>query len=325
MSRTLKIFAFVISGLMIVLIAALAYISLVLPRVDAAPDMTVEINDEQVARGKYLATHVMQCVDCHSVRDFSLYSGPPTPGTELAGGERFDHSMGLPGVFYSPNITPAGIGDWTDGEIFRLITTGVKKDGNPIFPIMPYELFSKMDEEDIKAVIAYLRSVPPVKTNHPKSKPDFPVNLIMRTFPRQVSFEKRPDISDQIEYGRYMVNAGACAECHTKFEDGKFTGEFLAGGREFPFPDGSILRSVNLTPDETGLKNWSKEMFIKKFKNYADVNYINPTIQPGEFQTIMPWMMYSGLTEEDLSAMYDYLMTLPPINNPIERFTVATK
>ncbi|MBT0811030.1 c-type cytochrome [Litoribacter ruber] len=323
MNKILKIFAFVISGLFVILIAVVAYISIALPRVDAAPELTVDLNAEQVEKGRYLATHVMMCVDCHSQRDFSIFAAPPHPGTELAGGEIFDQTLGLPGVFISPNITPAGIGDWTDGELFRLITTGVKKDGNPIFPIMPYHNFGKMDEEDIKAVIAYIRSVPPIETNHPKSKADFPMNLIMRTIPKNAAFEKKPQPDDVIEYGRYMVNAAACNECHTDFRDGKFVGEYLAGGREMMFPDGAVVRSANLTPDETGLKSWTKEDFIQKFKSFSSTTVTLAKVQPGEFQTIMPWLMYADMTEEDLGAIYTYLQSLKPVKNKVERYTPA--
>ncbi|WP_143962379.1 c-type cytochrome [Litoribacter populi] len=323
MKKIFRIFAFVISGLLIILIAVVAYISIALPRVDAAPDLAVDLNAEQVEKGRYLATHVMMCVDCHSQRDFSIFSAPPIQGTELAGGEVFDHAIGLPGVFISPNITPAGISDWTDGELFRLITTGVKKDGDPIFPIMPYHNFGRMDEDDIKAVIAYIRSVPPVETNHPKSKADFPMNLIMRTMPKRPAFEKKPQPDDVLEYGRYMVNAAACNECHTDFRDGKFVGEFLAGGREMQFPDGATVRSANLTPHETGLKNWTQEEFIQKFKSYSAPSVTLAKVSPGEFQTIMPWSMYAEMSEEDLGAIYTYLQSLPPVENKVERFTPA--
>lgn len=95
--------------------------------------------------------------------------------------------MGFPGVFISSNITPAGIGDWTDGELFRLITTGVKRDGTPIFPVMPYMNYGKMDEEDIKSVIAYIRTLEPVQTNHPVSKADFPFSMTFGQFPKKLS------------------------------------------------------------------------------------------------------------------------------------------
>ena len=124
--------------ILIAIVAFLGYLSFLLPNVGSAPDMQVEITPERVARGEYLANHVMLCMDCHARRDFSIYAGPPIPGTEGAGGEAFDQTMGFPGAFYSRNITPAGVGDWTDGELFRAITTGVSRDGSALFPVMPY-------------------------------------------------------------------------------------------------------------------------------------------------------------------------------------------
>jgi mono/diheme cytochrome c family protein len=280
----------------------------------------VESSPEKIARGKYFANHVMLCIDCHSQRDFSLFSAPPFPGTEAAGGERFDQSMGFPGVFISPNITPAGIGDYTDGELFRLITTGVKKDGNPIFPVMPYPSYGKIDAEDIEAVIAYIRSLEPKETENERSKPDFPINLIMRTMPEEASLTKRPPESDAIAYGKYMVTASACADCHTQFENGSFTGQPLAGGRSFEFPDGSILTTPNLTPHETGLKNWSKAQFIERFKWYENTANINK-LKPGEMQTIMPWAMYAGMKTKDLAAIFDYLQSLEPVDNAVTKFS----
>jgi len=319
MKKILKIFAYLATFLLVIVIGAVGYISFALPNVGPAPtELKVEITPEKVAHGKYLAYHVMMCVDCHSVRDFSLFSAPPVPGTETTGGERFDQTMGFPGVFISPNITPYGIGDWTDGEIFRLITTGVRKDGSPIFPVMPYHSYGKIDADDIEAVIAYLRSLDPVETAHPKSKADFPFNLILRTMPTEANLTKKPDPSDQVAYGGYLVNASACADCHTKFENGSFTGEPLAGGREFAFPDG-VLTTPNLTPHVSGLGNWTSDMFVQRFKMYGD-HYMPEKVAPGEFQTIMPWVMYSGMKEADLEAIFAYLQSLPPVENYVEKF-----
>lgn len=319
MKKILKITAYLVTALVLVIIGAVAYVSFALPNVGPAdPEFKVEITPEKIEHGKYLANHVMVCIDCHSKRDFSLFSAPPIPGTEATGGERFDATMGFPGVFISPNITPFGIGDWTDGELFRLITTGVRRDGTPIFPIMPYHSYGKMDVEDIEAVIAYIRSVEPVETSHPKSKPDFPFNLIMRTMPAEASFTKKPDPSNQVAYGGYLVTAGACADCHTKLEDGAYVGEPLAGGREFAFPDG-ILTTPNLTPHATGLANWTEEMFVQRFKMYGET-YIAEKLKPGDFQSIMPWVMYAGMKEEDLKAIFAYLKSLPPTDNKTEKF-----
>ena len=323
MKKYIKYPLYVVAALVVIIIIALGYISLFLPKVNEAPDMEIAITEERIERGRYLSYHVMQCADCHSQRDFSLFAGPPTPGTEFVGGEVFDHSLGFPGRFISTNITPFGIGDWTDGELFRLITTGVKRDGNPIFPVMPYHSFGKLDPEDIKSVIAYLRTLDPVESNHPKSKADFPVNIIMRTMPAEAEFTTKPSETDQIAYGKYMTTASACFDCHTQFDKGKFVGPPGGGGREFALPDGSVLRSPNLTPHETGIKHYTRESFVQRFKAYADSSYVFANINPGDFQTIMPWAMYSGMTDEDLSAIFAYLQTLEPYDNRVERFTAA--
>lgn len=325
MSKFLKILTLLVSFLVLLIIAGVLYISMGLPNVGPAPEnYEVVSSPGKIARGKYLANHVMLCIDCHSQRDFSLFSAPPIPGTEAKGGERFDHSMGFPGVFISPNITPAGIGDYTDGELFRLITTGVKKDGDPIFPVMPYTSYGKMDAEDIEAVIAYIRSLEPSPSENQLSKADFPVNLIMRTMPVKAKLSKKPAIEDAIAYGKYLTTASACADCHTQFENGAYTGEPLAGGRKFMFPDGSVLSSANLTPHETGLKNWSKSQFIDRFKAYENKQNIRK-LNPGEMQTIMPWAMYAGMNREDLGAIYDYLQSLEPVENTVIKFIAREK
>ncbi|MFW5756773.1 MAG: c-type cytochrome [Tangfeifania sp.] len=323
MKKLMKYSLFVVAAIVILVAAAVAYVSFALPNVGEAPEMEVSITPQKVERGKYLAYNVMMCADCHSVRDFSIFSGPPTPGTEFAGGDVFDHNMGFPGRFTSSNITPYGIGDWTDGELFRLITTGVKRDGNPIFPVMPYHKYGQMDSEDIEAVIAYLRTIDPVENDHPESKPDFPVNFIMRTMPKKAGLNSKPPTSDTVAYGKYMATAAACFDCHTNFRKGKFVGPEGGGGREFHFPDGSIVRAPNITPHETGINQFTKESFVQRFKMYTDSGFVLPKVNPGEFQTIMPWYMYSGMTEEDLSAIYAYLQTLEPHDNMVVRFTPA--
>lgn len=323
MKKYLKYPLYIVMAILVILVIFLGYISYALPNVGHAPELKVESTPEKVERGKYLAYHVMMCADCHSVRDFSLFAGPPKPGTEFAGGEVFDRSMGFPGRFISPNITPAGIGDWTDGELFRLITTGVTRDGNPIFPVMPYHNFGKMDPEDIESVIAFLRTLEPIETNHPKSEVDFPFNFILRTLPQEASFREKPSPSDVQAHGEYMFTAAACGECHTKFEKGSFVGPIGGGGREFNFPDGSIIRTPNLTPHETGITRFSKEEFIQRFKMYSDSSYVVSAVKPGEFQTMMPWLMYADMAEEDLGAIYEYLLTMEPHDNQVEIYTPA--
>ena len=328
MKKLLKVVAYLLGIVVILAIGGFAFLQLGFPKVDPAPELTIEYTPDRIERGAYLANHVAVCMDCHSKRDFSLFSGPPAPGTLGAGGDRFDHSMGLPGVFYAKNITPHGISDYTDGELFRLITTGVTNDGRPMFPLMPYSYYGKMDPEDIYDIIAYVRSLPAIASEIPDSKADFPVNLILRTMPVNATPSKKPDPSDQVAYGAYLVNASGCIECHTQVSpQGVIIPELaFSGGRSFPFPDGSVVTSSNITQDkETGIGNWTEEMFVGRFKQYQDSGYVVPKINPGEFNSLMPWLMYSGMKEEDLKAIYAYLKTIKPMKNEVVKFTASAK
>jgi mono/diheme cytochrome c family protein len=264
MRRVFKFVGFVIVGAVVAIAIILTYVKLGLPNIDAAKDLKIEYTPERIARGKYLATSVTVCMDCHSTRDWNQFSGPLTPGTLGQGGERFDQSLGLPGAFISKNITPHGIGRYNDGELFRVITTGVNKEGEAMFPLMPYLYYGKMDPEDIYSIIAYIRSIPSIKSDVEKSHPDFPMNFIINTIPHEANPQKRPERSDKLAYGAYMINASGCVECHTQVDKGQIIKELsYSGGREFPFQDGSVVRSANITPDaETGIGNWTEEMFI---------------------------------------------------------------
>ncbi|MEM9528882.1 MAG: hypothetical protein AAGA31_19885 [Bacteroidota bacterium] len=128
-----------LSGLLVLLIGGgFLYLSLALPNVGPPPAIEIAKTPEQVTRGSYLANHMMVCMDCHSQRDWNKYAGPSIASTLGQGGEKFGHDLGFPGEFYAPNITPAALGSWTDGEIFRAVTTGVSKDGRALFNVMPY-------------------------------------------------------------------------------------------------------------------------------------------------------------------------------------------
>jgi len=312
------IYAFII--LFIVFGSALSYVKLGLPDVGAAPDLKIENTASRVERGRYLVNHVSLCIDCHSKRDWVIFAGPVEKHTLGAGGELFDSSVGFPGAVYSPNITPYNLKGWTDGELFRLLTTGVTKNNKAIINIMPYPAFGKMDKEDIYAIIAYIRTLPSIATTVPERKLDFPLNLLVNTIPRKADIIKRPNESDTIKYGGYMVNASACVECHTQQDNGSnIKGMEFAGGREFRSPEGSVF-SANITADKnTGIGNWTKAQFISRFKSYGN-GYVPQKLSKGQFQTVMPWMMYAGLTESDLAAMYTYLQTVKPIKNDVVRY-----
>jgi cytochrome c2 len=261
-------------------------------------------------------------MDCHSTRDWSKFSGPVVPGTIGKGGERFDQTMGFPGVYYSRNITPAGINRYTDGELYRVITTGVTREGRAMFPVMPYPYYGKMDDEDIYSLIAYLRTLQPIENQITESVSEFPMNIILNTIPSKGLPTKRPLLSDTVAYGAYMANASGCVECHSPVEKGQIIkDQTFAGGRVFTMP-GGVLRSANISMDpETGIGKWSKRAFVQRFKAYTDSSYVAPSVAQGEFNTIMPWTMYGNMTEDDLGAIYTYLKTLPARKNDVVKFT----
>jgi mono/diheme cytochrome c family protein len=323
-NKFVKVLVYLLLLVVILVGGLLGYVKTMLPDVGPPPDLTVEITPEKVERGKYLANHVSVCMDCHSARDWSIFSGPLVPGTLGKGGEIFDEKLGFPGRFVAPNITPYGLKNWTDGELFRAITCGVNKDGRALFPIMPHPNFGKMDESDIHAIIAYIRSLAPIENNTEASVANFPMNFIINTIPKPASFNKLPEKSNQIAYGKYLVNAASCNDCHTKQEKGKFVGEPFAGGFEFKFPDGTVVSSMNITPDPTGIGSWDKATFIARFKMYTDSGYVPQKVKDGEFKTVMPWSMYAGMSTEDLEAIFAYLKTLKPVNNTVERFKTAS-
>jgi hypothetical protein len=322
-----KIGLWIVAILIAVIGATAIYHRFALPNIEAAPVLKVELSTERIARGKYLANHVTVCIDCHSTRDWSRFSGPPTVGTYGKGGDVFDQKFGFPGVYYAKNITPEGISRYTDGELFRTITTGVDKEGRALFPVMPFHYYGQMDEEDILSIIAYIRTLPSIKNDVPESKSDFPMNFIINTLPHEANFTKLPSKTDVVKYGEYLTNAAACIDCHTQFEKGSLVaGTEYGGGREFPFPDGSIVRSANISSDEnTGIGGWDDETFVSLFKAHSDSSTLATKLQPGEFNSIMPWTMYGGMTEEDLKAIFAYLKTVAPIRNEVVKFTPKVK
>jgi mono/diheme cytochrome c family protein len=317
--KVIKAIAFGFLGIGVLIFGIGLYIKFALPDVGNPPELKVEITPERLARGKYLAHHVSLCVDCHSTRDFSKFTGPLVEGTLGKGGEKFDVGVG---VYYAPNITPAAIGSWTDGELMRAITSGVTKDGRALFPLMPHPAFGQMDKEDIMSIIAYVRTLKPIEHTVPAPVSHFPMNFIINTIPAKPNFQQIPDYRDAILYGKYLVNAASCSECHSLREQGSIVeGMDFAGGNEFPLPDGSIARSANITPDkETGIGTWTMQAFISRFKTYADPSKCYP-VAKGEVNTIMPWSQYAGMSEDDLSAIFSYLKTLKPVKHKIVKFT----
>lgn len=316
--KILKVLAFLLLFVGLAALGGGLYVNYALPNTGPATVVKIELTKERIERGRYLANHVSACMDCHSTRDWSRFSGPMVQQTLGGGGEVFDEKMGFPGTVHASNLTPHAVSSWTDGELVKAITTGESKDGRALFPVMAYSRFGKMDQEDIYSIIAYIRTIESINKNIPQSELNFPVNLLNKLSPSKANFQKRPLNSDTVRYGAYLVNAAGCVDCHSKTEKGQvIPGSEFGGGMEFNFPNGT-LRAPNITMHKiNGLGNWTKDIFVRRFKLYADSNYKPEQVGKTASNTTMPWTMYAGMEESDLQAIFAYLKSLKPNPNKV--------
>jgi hypothetical protein len=226
--------------------------------------------------------------------------------------------MGFPGTLYAPNITPAALGSWSDGEVARAVTSGVDRGSSALFPLMPYPYYRRMCTPDVEAIVAYVRTLAPIESTPPRSRLAFPVSLLVRTFPAPAEPLPCPTPGSP-EHGQYVAMVASCVECHSPVDRGQvIRGKEWIGGREFPLPTGGVVRSQNLTPHVTGIGAWSEEQFVMRFKAYETADM---PVEHGDFNTIMPWRMYAGMSADDLRALYQFLRTLAPVANEVESFT----
>ena len=319
--KLLKLFLVLAVLAVLVLAGVITYAVTFLPNVPLE-EVKIDYTHERIKRGEYLVKTVAQCLDCHSERDWSRFSGPIKPGTEGGGGECFDQSSGFPGSYTANNLTPHHLKDWSDAELFRAITAGVSRDGRPLFPIMPYPNYGRMDREDIYSIIAFIRSLPPIEKETLPAQSDFPMSIIIHAIPSAPEFTKRPAKSDKVAYGGYLVNAGVCIECHTPAKSGQIVPELAFSGGRYIDTDKASVLTTNITPDnETGIGAWSEQDFIARFKAFDKSSglYKEDAVKDGDFNSPMPWQAYAGMSEEDLAAIYAYLMSIKPIKNQVKK------
>ena len=326
MKKFFKVLGYIFGGVVVLIIAFIIYFNASYPKVDPPSNEKVDITQARLDRGKYLANHVTVCMDCHSTRDWTKFTGPIKPGTLGEGGEMFDEAnAGVPGVVYSKNITPAGISRYTDGELMRVITNGVTKEGEALFPLMPYMGYNHLTKEDLYSIVAYIRSLKPIENKIPDRSLNFPLNFIVKTIPpHSYKPSPEPDKNNPTEYGKYLVTIAACFDCHTEQEKGQYKmDKAFAGGFVFHMPAGEV-RSANITPDQaTGIGMWTKDQFILRFKIMdPDSNQIT-SVGMMDFNSPMPWTMYGGMNREDLGSIYEYLRTIPAVRQNVVKFTPA--
>jgi mono/diheme cytochrome c family protein len=278
------------------------------PRARALTSRTFEATPERLERGRYLAEARHGCVFCHSEREWSVPGAPPR--ADRLGAGVVWKAEGMPWLT-APNLTPdpdTGIGRASDDAIARAIREGVGLDGRALFALMPYGEFRRIPDEDVAAIVVYLRSLPPVRNPLPKTALPFPLSVIMRGVPEPLEGPvPAPDLSTPEKRGEYVLRTSACHHCHTPMKRGRPDPALdMAGGNAFPSPRG-LAFATNVTLDPTGIAHYDAATFVQVMR----------TGKLGTLHPVMPWAMISRMTDEDLGALYAYLRTLKPVKHVV--------
>ncbi|MCT8162027.1 cytochrome c [Pseudoruegeria sp. SHC-113] len=250
-------------------------------------------------RGAYLVRGIAGCGNCHT----PFGAEGPDMGKELAGRLVEQNEMF---TAVAPNITPAGrIADWSDAELARAIREGIRPDGSLIGPPMPYAMYRGLGDEDLAAIVAFLRSLPAVENEVPASTYNIP---LPPAYGPPVESVSAPAKGETVEYGAYLAGPVAhCMECHTPLgpQGPLLETDLGRGGFEFHGPWGTSVAS-NITSHEDGLAGYSddemKAMITKGMRPDG-----NPMMPP------MPYGYLAQMDETDLNAIVLYLRSLPPL------------
>ena len=261
------------------------------------------VAESLLERGTYLMRGIVACGNCHT----PMGPNGPIGDKELSGGMLIHE----PGVFdvHGPNITSdreTGIGAWTNEQIVTAIREGKRPDGSVIGPPMPFEQYRHMSDRDVQAIVAYLRSVPAVRSTTPKNVYHVP---LPPAWGPPVGSVPEPDRGDKVAYGAYLAGPlGHCIECHTPMEKGRFdfANRAFAGGFRFHGPWG-ISVSPNITQHA--------EDGIGAFTDAQIEAAITRGIHPDgrALMPPMPFDWYANITDGDLGALVAFLRTVKPL------------
>jgi mono/diheme cytochrome c family protein len=279
-----------------------------LPQVAASADSAV------IARGHYIVRDVANCTNCHGdpAQHAAIVAGADVP---LSGGFTFDIP---PGSFHVRNITPddeTGIGRFPDGAIARALRNGIGHDGRALLPFMEMQGLS---DEDLVAVVSYLRTQPPVHSPVPAHKYNVLGAIVKATIlanpvgPSQPPPQASPH-GATLENGRYLVESVAlCWACHTQRDEktGQLTGPRFGGSPEFKesADPTHVWAPPNITSDATTgrLGTMTEDEFVDRFRGGRLIP-----------NSPMPWQGFQRMAEQDLRAMYRYLKSVPPVNRDV--------
>jgi mono/diheme cytochrome c family protein len=258
----------------------------------------------RLERGRYLTEGVLQCFVCHTDRDWTKPGAPPIAEKKGAG---YIWGSDNPGVV-APNITPdkeTGAGNWTDDMLGRAIREGISHDGRVLDDQMFYLSYRFLSDEDLAAVVVYLRSLKPIQNRLPQTKlekyADPPAPL------RQPVLE--PDLSTPVARGRYLVRIGTCLGCHTAFFAPLSPGYF--GGGDLIERDKERAFSANLTSDASGILSYYDEtLFIQTLRTGH--------VKARKLSAVMPWIAVGNMTDDDLKSIFAYLKTRRPVQHNVD-------
>lgn len=264
-----------------------------------------------VARGQYIFAVAGGCA-CHTVPNETPHAG--------------SRAFPIPfGTVYSTNITQdkeTGLGAWTDQQIIDAIVKGFRRDGSRSLPVMPYEKYSGMAQEDLKALVAYLRTLKPVRKATPELKTRAPFVRSVGTWSYLKAFGRFSTAPAQapksgVQRGRYLTDHVAiCGDCHTPRNSLGVPKRslYLAGAGQEIGPLGEAV--PNITPDETGIGGWKREEIAELLLAGTKPDFDNVQGLMHEVIQGTPHG-YKDMTREDALAIADYLKSIPPISNKI--------
>jgi mono/diheme cytochrome c family protein len=266
----------------------------------AATISTANAQSDLVKRGDYLVNGLLTCGNCHSPK------GPPAAvaGKDFSGGLSWDEP---PFKVTASNITQdkeTGIGSWTDAQIKTGLRKGVRPNGTSLAMIMPSDFYEIMTERDLDAVVAYLRTIKPVKNTVPD--PIYKMQQMHHPFAGGEKPYTEAMLSDKLKKGFYLATIAHCMECHTPMgpRGREFSTKLGSGGFEFPGPWGVSI-SKNITASKTkGIGEWTDAEIKRAITTGVD-RHGNKLKPPMAFHS------YATMTPDDLDAVVVYLRTVP--------------
>ncbi|HEX3103937.1 MAG TPA: c-type cytochrome [Terriglobales bacterium] len=306
---TLVVLIIAVAGMAVQLFGLRTFIG---PRKRDLTGQTFTSTPARMERGKYIANS-MGCLYCHSPHDFSKRDEPISAGM-LGAGQQLPYAD-LPGRIIAPNLTPdkdTGTGTWSDDAMARAIREGIGHDGRALFPIMPYQHYRTMPDEDLASVVVYLRSLPAVRNQLAKTEVIFPVKYLIRNAPQPITAPvPQPDLSDSVKRGAFLVNLVGCADCHTPIDNhhNPIPGMDFSGGQIIALGSAKVA-SANLTPDPSGIPYYDEKLFIQAMRT--------GNVGARELSDAMPWVVLGKMTDQDLGAIFAYLKTLKPVTHHVD-------